>query len=319
MPVKGKKIKYGIPPPKPKRKGSNILDAAMWSEWKTDLAPYSRSPLERLGVNMMANKKNRLLEGTKRHYPTLEESRSGPVTTIPTKDMFGTMGRVLGDFVPVERRVRYSVAHTPDILFSKKGEALPGTVNRETGKISRLKDQPNLPKWMERLAGKQMDSVVHEGGHLAMDDIRGGPIAPNLADSEIEHRVIQTMALDKTGVLERGDKPDRGFMRAVPGETTDLIKRFNIDKRNERISGDKKYWGAVTDEDKAITSQFQAPASKKLKGRGEEDPSTFVDHSKELTKSIGRINKLQNIRETIMRDSLARKPIVTARKINWAT
>ena len=52
-----------------KRKGSNILDAAMWSEWKTDLAPYSRSPLERLGVNMMANKKNRLLEGTKSHSP----------------------------------------------------------------------------------------------------------------------------------------------------------------------------------------------------------------------------------------------------------
>ena len=289
---------------KPKRKGSNILDAAMTSEFKTDLAPYSRSPLERLGVNMMANAKN--WEGT----------------TKPIKDMYGRSGGVLGDFNPKTKNVRYSAGHDPDAYFIKKGEALKGTVNKQTGKISRLKDQPHLSKWMERMAGKQKDTVVHEGVHKAINALGKDHNLPS--GWGVDHRIIQTMGLQKTGVpivIGKGSEPgksDPGFIRAVPDEVTDFVKRFNIAKRNDRIQYAKKHWGAITQKDKDLTSEVNVLASKKLKERGEEDPSTFVDHSEELTKSVKKINALTDMRRILQKNTLA-KPIVTARKINWGT
>tara|TARA_R110000824_G_scaffold39688_2_gene119718 strand:+ start:37 stop:972 length:936 start_codon:yes stop_codon:yes gene_type:complete len=302
-----------IPPRKPvrgplyrrtKRKGSNILDAAMTSEFKTDLAPYATAPLERLGVNMIAN------------------AKKGEGTTTPIKDLYGVSGGVLGSFDPETKNIKYSAGHDPNSFFIKKGEALKGTVNKQTGKISRLKDQPNLPKWVERVAGKQKDTVVHEGVHKAINALREDHSIPG--SWVTDHRIIQTMGLKKPGLptstakdAEPGES-DTVFMKAVPREVTDFLKQFNVAKRNERISGDREHLDRVTQKDTALTSEVNVLASKKLKERGEEDPSTFVDHSKELTKSVEKRNALTDMRRILQKNSLA-KPIVTARKINWAT
>lgn len=309
MPIKIKKPKYGIPPRKPAKKGSNILDASMTSELKTELSRQAITPIEKLGVNLM--------------YDNRKMGVGGSVTPIKNLAAIGKFGA----YHSGTKNIAYSVAHSPkhsalksEIAQRKAGKNELGDKHGMVDKP--LKDQPMLSTWTQRDAAGQADTLIHEGVHKAMHHVQGGDWwgenrKGKTVGGIMDHSVINLLNREKTGrglsiagydILPKDRAKLSRFKRNVPEKGMKWLGAL--------AEGDKwQYWNNRTQH---FTSGLQQKASKMLAKHGLEDPSTFVDRSEEYAKSAKKINALTDMRRILMRQSMA-KPIVTARKINWGT
>jgi len=268
------------------------INRMMDMEAKTAASRHAVTPLEKLGVDAIFEKKKL---GTK-----------GALT--PIKDLAGKTG-YLGTQHDRTGDIEYSVGHS-----LKQNKRMNETAKKD------------LPKWASRTAEDQINAVIEEGMHRAFVQ-KVYPARGAIAGAEIDHLIIDTIDKQKTDVTNPSQS-SKMAIKNIPFEARKVIR----DRAMHRVdkSGPTNTYGTPVDIPtllkqertdrlhKSITKGYQDTASKILREHGLEDPRDFKDKSKELTKSIGGLNKLQNIRETIMRNSF-KNPKVTPRETRWGT
>ena len=287
------------------RKGSRILDASMTSELKTDLSRHAVTPLEKLGVNLMYDKKQTGAKGK----------------VIPVKNLVGKEG-IYGDYHTVTGDVRYSVGHSAKWA---------GGSSRTLSTKKEVKTKPTAV--YEKLAGKQADTLIHEGIHKAMGNLVGRTTL-----SSDDHKIISTINVQKAGTkksdhvlnipLQGNPQYKRNVSPAVSEHISGIgTRRFNIYARTgESIIGRQSEkslnqdprasgkWGLY----KSVTKTYQDKASKRLQKFGLEDPSAFQDKSPELAKMAKRENALTKMRRVLQRQRNM-LPMVTPRNAKFGT
>jgi hypothetical protein len=269
------------------RKGSSILDASMTSELKTDLSRHAVTPLEKLGINLMYDKKQ-----------TGARGRVTPVKNLAGKEF------IYGDYSPVTKDIRYSVGHSKEWAggYEKLAATQADTLVHE-----------GVHKAMEHLVGrptlasddhKIISTInVQKAGTKKSDHILNTPLQGN---PQYKRNVSPAVSEYISG---RGTRRFNKYART--GES--IIGRQSEKSLNQdpRASGK---WGVY----KSVTKTYQDKASKRLQKLGLEDPSTFQDKTPELAKMAKRENALTEMRRVLQRQRNM-LPMVTPRHAKFGT
>ena len=269
------------------RKGSSILDASMTSELKTDLSRHAVTPLEKLGINLMYDKKQTGVRG-----------RVTPVKNLAAKE------GIYGDFQPVTGDIRYSVGHSEKWAggYEKSAGAKADTLVHEGlhKALTHLSGRPNRPIDDHRIIST---INVQKAGTKKSDHVLNTPLQGN---PQYKRNVSPAVSEHISGIGTR-----RFNIYARTGES--IIGRQSEKSLNQdpRASGK---WGLY----KSVTKTYQDKASKRLQKFGLEDPSAFQDKSPELAKMAKRENALTKMRRVLQRQRNI-LPMVTPRHANFGT